>query len=75
MLEGINRIEASYSRSKTYMMNLITKIFDKIHQLLKFPIKQADLTDRCSGTSDDFSDYLDNLQDYEERLARGEIKW
>lgn len=23
----------------------------------------------------DFSDYLVNLQDYEERLARGEIKW
>ena len=23
----------------------------------------------------DFSDYLSNLEDYEERLARGEIKW
>lgn len=23
----------------------------------------------------DFSDYLVNLQDYEDRLARGEIKW
>ncbi|MBO1347200.1 MAG: hypothetical protein EBE86_007290 [Hormoscilla sp. GUM202] len=23
----------------------------------------------------DFSDYLSNLQDYEERLARGEIQW
>ncbi len=23
----------------------------------------------------DFSDYLPNLEDYEERLARGEIKW
>ena len=22
-----------------------------------------------------FSDYLENLEDYEERLARGEIKW
>ncbi|MEH2293648.1 DUF2281 domain-containing protein [Nostoc sp.] len=23
----------------------------------------------------DFSDYLSNLEDYEERLARGEIEW
>ena len=23
----------------------------------------------------DFSEYLSNLEDYEERLARGEIKW
>ncbi|QIR38026.1 DUF2281 domain-containing protein [Tolypothrix sp. PCC 7910] len=23
----------------------------------------------------DFSDYLSNLEDYENRLARGEIKW
>ncbi|MBN3941393.1 DUF2281 domain-containing protein [Nostoc sp. NMS9] len=23
----------------------------------------------------DFSDYLSNLKDYEERLARGEIQW
>jgi hypothetical protein len=23
----------------------------------------------------DFSDYLSNLEDYEERLVRGEIQW
>ena len=26
-------------------------------------------------TESDFSDYLSNLKDYENRLARGEIKW
>ena len=26
-------------------------------------------------TESDFFDYLENLEDYEERLARGEIKW
>lgn len=26
-------------------------------------------------TESDFSDYLTNLEDYEERLARGEIQW
>ena len=26
-------------------------------------------------TESDFTDYLENLEDYEERLARGEIQW
>lgn len=26
-------------------------------------------------TETDFNDYLSNLEDYENRLARGEIKW
>lgn len=26
-------------------------------------------------TESDFSDYLSNLEDYEQRLASGEIKW
>ncbi len=26
-------------------------------------------------TESDFGDYLDNLEDYENQLARGEIKW
>lgn len=26
-------------------------------------------------TESDFADYLTNLEDYEERLARGEIQW
>jgi len=26
-------------------------------------------------TESDFADYLSNLEDYEDRLARGEIKW
>jgi hypothetical protein len=26
-------------------------------------------------TESDFNDYLANLEDYEDRLAKGEIKW
>ncbi len=31
--------------------------------------------ERIELAESDFADYLSNLQDYEERLARGEIQW
>jgi hypothetical protein len=33
------------------------------------------LSDSLNMAETDFSDYLGNLQDYEEKLARGEVKW
>jgi hypothetical protein len=33
------------------------------------------LTENMEIAESDFSDYLSNLEDYEERLARGEIQW
>jgi hypothetical protein len=32
-------------------------------------------TESLEIAESDFSDYLSNLEDYEERLARGEIQW
>lgn len=32
-------------------------------------------TENMEIAESDFSDYLSNLEDYEERLARGEIQW
>lgn len=32
-------------------------------------------SDSLQMTETDFPDYLSNLEDYEERLAKGEIKW
>ncbi len=37
--------------------------------------KEAKLNDLKFIAESDFSDYLSNLTDYEERLARGEIQW
>jgi hypothetical protein len=43
---------------------------NKTHwQLLNYYAEAANLAES------DFSDYLSNLEDYEERLARGEIHW
>jgi hypothetical protein len=33
------------------------------------------LTEALKIAESDFSDYLENLEEYEERLARGEIQW
>jgi len=33
------------------------------------------LSEIMTLTESDLSDYLPNLEDYEERLARGEVKW
>jgi hypothetical protein len=33
------------------------------------------LSESLNIAESDFSDYLANLEDYEERLANGEIKW
>ncbi len=35
----------------------------------------AQFTEAMELTESDFSDYLPNLEDYEARLARGEIQW
>ena len=35
----------------------------------------AQFTEVMELTESGFSDYLPNLEDYEERLARGEIQW
>jgi hypothetical protein len=32
-------------------------------------------TEAVEVTESDFADYLPNLEDYEDRLARGEIQW
>lgn len=32
-------------------------------------------TEVLETTESDFADYLSNLEDYEDRLARGEIQW
>ena len=36
---------------------------------------QANFTESLAMAESDFSNYLDNLEDYEKRLARGEIRW
>ena len=60
--------------------SLVTEVSDYIDFLL---LKHNSInwqswiqfSDSLKIAESDFSDYLPNLKDYENRLARGEIKW
>jgi len=60
--------------------SLVTEVSDYIDFLL---LKHDSInwqswiqfSDSLKIAESDFSDYLPNLKDYENRLARGEIKW
>jgi Protein of unknown function (DUF2281) len=61
--------------------SLVQEVSDFIDFLLwkKHSSKDSSLwlqsTQSLEMVESDFSDYLSNLEDYENRLARGEIKW
>lgn len=53
--------------------SLVEEVNDFIDLLtLKYNQQFSDFVEIAES---DFSDYLSNLEDYEEKLARGEIKW
>jgi hypothetical protein len=59
---------------------LVQEVSDFIDFLImKHGVNNSELWLQFSESLDivesDFSDYLSNLEDYEERLANGEIKW
>jgi hypothetical protein len=59
--------------------SLVQEVSDFIDFLVwKHSSKDSSLwldTESIELVESDFSDYLSNLEDYENRLARGEIKW
>ena len=59
---------------------LVREVSDFVDFLLmKNNKERRQLWMRLAGASEmaesDFADYLSNLQDYEDRLARGELRW
>jgi hypothetical protein len=60
--------------------SLVQEVSDFIDRLLiKYKLEQGEWSFNFGESIDisesDFSDYLSNLEDYEQRLASGEIKW
>ncbi|MGI2907366.1 DUF2281 domain-containing protein [Tolypothrix sp. VBCCA 56010] len=59
--------------------SLVQEVSDFIDFLVwKHSSKDSSLwldTEFLESVESDFSDYLSNLEDYENRLARGEIQW
>lgn len=62
------------------LMNLQEETIAKIRQMPESLVKEVNdfidfLIMKHKNNNSDFSEYLSNLEDYEERLARGEIQW
>ncbi|MBD2132140.1 DUF2281 domain-containing protein [Sphaerospermopsis sp. FACHB-1094] len=60
--------------------SLVKEVSDFIDRLLtKYKLEQGEWSFNFGESIDtaesDFADYLSNLEDYEQRLASGEIKW
>jgi hypothetical protein len=78
-------INVTYEKRKETKMEQLKQYDEIVVKLRKLPEPLVhevnDFVDFLLARHDpmlaesDFSDYLPNLEDYEERLARGEIKW
>ncbi|GAB4189710.1 MAG: hypothetical protein Fur006_31240 [Coleofasciculaceae cyanobacterium] len=73
-------LEESIAKIRQLPEPLVQQVNDYIEFLLmKNDRKRAALwilfNEALETAVSDFADYLPNLEDYEERLARGEIQW
>ena len=53
------------------LQKLPEPLVQEVNDFIDFLLTRSDM----SLVESDFSDYLPNLEDYEGRLARGEIQW
>jgi len=53
------------------LQKLPEPLVQEVNDFIDFLLTKSEM----SLAESDFSDYLTNLEDYEERLARGEIQW
>lgn len=71
--------EAAITKIQQLPESLVREVTDFIDFLLsKQRATSEELRHAAEGlqiAESDFSDYLTNLEQYEERLARGEIRW
>jgi len=70
--------EQAIAKLRQMPESLVTEVADFIDFLLtKHNQNQSWLqsAESLEMVESDFSDYLKNLEDYEDRLARGEIQW
>lgn len=66
-----------YDETIAKIRELPESLVQEVNEFVDFLRMRHDSTrtEAVEITESDFSDYLSNLKDYEERLARGEIQW
>lgn len=66
-----------YDKTISKIRQLPEPLVQEVNNFIDFLLMKSDSTraEALELAESDFSDYLLNLEEYEERLARGEIKW
>lgn len=66
-----------YDKTISKIRQLPEPLIQEVNDFIDFLLMKSDSTraEASELAESDFSDYLSNLEEYEERLARGEIKW
>lgn len=66
-----------YDKTISKICQLPEPLVQEVNDFIDFLLMKSDSThaEALELAESDFSDYLLNLEEYEERLARGEIKW
>ncbi|BAZ80891.1 MAG: DUF2281 domain-containing protein [Sphaerospermopsis sp.] len=77
---SMNLQEKTIAQIQQMPDSLVKEVSDFIDRLLtKYKLEQGEWSFNFGESIDtaesDFADYLSNLEDYEQRLASGEIKW
>ena len=73
-----------YDSTMTKIRQLPESLIQEVNDFVDFLLLRSDsnlwplwtqFTESLDVAASDFSSYLANLEDYEKRLARGEIRW
>lgn len=73
-----------YEETIAKIRQLPEPLVQQVNDFIEFLLTRSDsnraalwmqFTEAMELAESDFADYLQNLEDYEERLARGEIQW
>jgi hypothetical protein len=64
-----------YTETITKIQHLPLALVQEVDEFINWLLLMQTVYQEMKQTSDDMPDYLKNLEDYEEQLAKGEIQW
>jgi hypothetical protein len=64
-----------YTETITKIQHLPLALVQEVDEFINWLLLMQTVYQEMKQTSDDMTDYLKNLEDYEEQLAKGEIQW
>ncbi len=65
----------TYTETITKIQHLPLALVQEVDEFINWLLLMQTVYQEMKQTSDDMPDYLKNLEDYEEQLAKGEFQW